>query len=84
MRRGKINMKITPLSLEDLFPGWYVGRGRNANVAYWTGETFLTIGKQFDKYVIKDEGLMEHGGCFIPTERVKIQWIIRELENKGV
>ena len=54
----------------DLKIGWYLGQGRNANVAYWTGSTFLTIGKKFDQYTIKDEGLYEEGYCFKPLKRI--------------
>jgi hypothetical protein len=56
---------------------WYVGRGRNANVALWcrVGDpgqlTFLTIGMTFGTFVVKDEGYYcdtegEVGGCFQP------------------
>jgi len=61
---------------KDLKRGWYKGKGRNADIAYWTGSTFLTIGKKFGKYVIKDEGLKEYAGqigfgcCFMPEERI--------------
>ena len=55
---------------KDLKKGWYIGKGRNANVAYWTGSTFLTIGKKFNHYVIKDEGLYEEGWCFNPLKRI--------------
>ena len=54
----KINLKL----------GWYQGIGRNANVALWTGTTFLTIGSKFNKDVIKDEGLYEEGYCFMPLK----------------
>lgn len=52
--------------------GWYSGKGRNADVAYWTGKTFLTIGRKFDQYLIKDEGyFVEMGfGCFQPLNRL--------------
>lgn len=55
---------------EDLTKGWYKGKGRNANIAYWTGKTFLTIGNKFDKYCIKNEGLWEEGWCFLPKEKI--------------
>ncbi len=54
----------------ELCKGWYSGKGRNADIAYWTGTTFLTIGKRFDQYVIKDEGLYEDGFCFKPEKRL--------------
>lgn len=50
---------------KDLIEGrWYVGRGRNANVALWgrigkgpnSRLTFLTVGFTFHNPVIKDEG----------------------------
>jgi hypothetical protein len=55
---------------EDLKKGWYKGIGRNSNVAYWTGRTFLTIGKTYDSYLVKNEGLFEEGGCFEPREKI--------------
>ena len=57
---------------KDLVWGWYKGKGRNSNVAFWTGETFLTIGPCFGDFSIKDEGLYkERGGCFSPLERIE-------------
>ena len=50
--------------------GWYLGKGRNSDIAYWTGNTFLTIGKKFGEYIIKDEGLYEKGWCFNPLKRI--------------
>lgn len=50
---------------KDLIEGrWYVGRGRNANVALWSriGKgansrlTFMTVGFTFHSPVVKDEG----------------------------
>jgi len=55
---------------KDLKRGWYQGKGRNADVAYYNGSTFLTIGKKFGQYVIKDEGLFEEGYCFKPKRRI--------------
>lgn len=60
---------------EDLKKGWYRGEGRNADVAYWTGKTFLTIGNKFGEYIIKDEGLYEEGWCFKPLERIADTYI---------
>lgn len=56
----------------ELTKGWYRGQGRNSDIAYWTGSTFLTIGKKFGKYGIKDEGYcLEKGfSCFKPDERI--------------
>ncbi len=61
----------TKVPRKQLIPGrWYVGRGRNANVALWTGETFLTIGFRFRQPDVKNEGYYEddaaQGGCFQP------------------
>lgn len=55
---------------KDLKQGWYMGKGRNADIAYWEGTTFLTIGKKFGIYIIKDEGLYEEGYCFKPEKRI--------------
>ncbi len=49
---------------------WYSGEGRNANIAIWTGETFLTIGRRFDEYSIKDEGHWDDGKCFRPNKEL--------------
>jgi len=53
---------------------WYVGRGRNANVALWgpvtrghVRLTFLTIGHNMQGATLKDEGYFANtGGCFQP------------------
>lgn len=55
---------------------WYVGRGRNANVACWVriGErlTFVTIGMKFGQPVVKDEGYYgPEDGCFQPFAPVE-------------
>lgn len=55
---------------EQLQKGWYKGKGRNSDIAYWTGETFLTIGEKFGEYIIKDEGLYQDGWCFKPMEKL--------------
>lgn len=52
---------MTQIPQKDLIEGrWYVGRGRNANVARWSRingrVTFLTIGFTFDTPNVKDEG----------------------------
>ena len=65
---------MTQIPKEELIEGrWYVGRGRNANVALWCriGDrfTFLTIGFTFKQPVIKDEGyfnMLQEDGCFQP------------------
>lgn len=59
------------INKSELKKGWYKGKGRNSNIAYWTGSTFLTIGKKFGHYVIKDEGLWEEGLCFKPEEKIE-------------
>lgn len=67
---------------EDLHIGWYKGKGRNSNVAYWTGKTFLTIGRRFDNYNIKVEGHYDDGGCFQPKILIELDktrdWKISE------
>ena len=46
---------------------WYVGRGRNANVAQWDGKHFLTIAEKCGSMVVKKEGYYEaEYGCFQP------------------
>jgi hypothetical protein len=59
---------LTQIPENELIEGrWYVGRGRRANVAYWTGKTFLTIGFTFAQAAIKDEGYYgPEAGCFQP------------------
>ena len=61
-------MKLTVLPKEQLIRGrWYVGRGRNANVALWDGEDFLTIGDEGGEMVVKREPYYEQeSGCFQP------------------
>jgi hypothetical protein len=61
-------VKLTVLPKESLVPGrWYVGRGRNANVALWDGEIFLTIADKGGEAVIKGEPYYEAAwGCFQP------------------
>jgi hypothetical protein len=44
------------IPLEHLEPGvWYVGRGRNNDVALWTGTYFLTIGSEMGRASMKRE-----------------------------
>ena len=58
---------------------WYVGRGRNANVARWCriGEnpgrlTFLTIGFKFNLPNVKHEGYYgPQDGCFQPFQLIE-------------
>lgn len=72
------------IPVKDLKRGWYIGEGRNANVAYWTGTTFLTIGSKFGEYIIKDEGAYEEGWCFKPFQRIsgtKIENFIESEKN---
>lgn len=59
----------TQIPLADLIPGrWYLGRGRNANVAFWTGRVFVTIGlKRGIGWDVKLESFFtENDGCFQP------------------
>ena len=67
--------KLTLIPQDKLVEGrWYVGRGRNANVALWVriGKnpgrlTFLTIGFKFHQPDVKDEGYYgPEEGCFQP------------------
>ena len=61
-------MKLTVVPKQSLVPSrWYVGRGRNANVALWDGEIFLTIADEAGEAVIKSEPYYEaEWGCFQP------------------
>ena len=61
-------MKLNVISKDELVEGrWYVGRGRNGNVAIWNGQYFLTIGMKFDDAVVKTEPYYEETtGCFQP------------------
>ena len=63
---------LSQIPQDKLIEGrWYVGRGRNANVARWirigSRLTFVTIGLRFDDPVIKDEEYYgQETGCFQP------------------
>ena len=61
-------MKLNVIPKSELVEGsWYVGRGRNGNVAMWNGQNFLTIGMKFDNAVVKTEPYYEETtGCFQP------------------
>jgi len=69
---------------------WYIGRGRNANVALWTkiGDrlTFLTIAPKFNQMVIKDEGYYHEdpqcGGCFQPFALVEEGTVVEPVGSK--
>ncbi|MDI6757250.1 MAG: hypothetical protein QME32_04430 [Endomicrobiia bacterium] len=45
---------------------WYVGRGRNNNVAFWDGDRFLTIGNNGEWIVKYEQYYMSKDGCFQP------------------
>lgn len=64
--------KLTVVPKPQLMEGrWYVGRGRNANVALWNGKYFLTIGMKFDNAVVKTEPYYEEtSGCFQPFQQI--------------
>lgn len=72
---------LSQIPESELIEGrWYVGRGRNANVALWTriGKppggrlTFVTVGSTFHQPVIKDEGYYgPEAGCFQPFALVE-------------
>ena len=69
-------MKLAQIPRDKLIEGrWYLGRGRNGNVARWTRMgtppmdrfTFLTIGMTFAQGCVKDEGYYGTAeGCFQP------------------
>ncbi len=65
-------MKYKVIPKNKLVEGrWYVGRGRNGNVAMWNGHNFLTIGMKFDNAVVKTEPYYEETtGCFQPFYQV--------------
>lgn len=61
-------MKVSVLGKDQLITDrWYVGRGRNGNVACWDGENFLTVSYKFDEPTVKIEPYYEaDSGCFQP------------------
>lgn len=76
---SKTGTERTQIPVDELIEGrWYVGRGRNANVARWSRMearglpgncrmTFLTIGFRFHQPDVKDEGYYgPEDGCFQP------------------
>src|ERR1051325_2379704 len=61
-------MLLSVLAKDQLIPGrWYVGRGRNSNVALWDGENFLTVAYKGEYPDVKIEPYYEaDSGCFQP------------------
>jgi hypothetical protein len=56
------------LTKYDLIEGqWYVGRGEDSNVGYWTGKAFIIIGHNSKGDIIKHEyHLEDKNGSFQP------------------
>lgn len=61
-------MKYKMIPKNKLVKGrWYVGRGRNSNLGYWTGKFFVTICSMGDYWDAKYEDYYtKNGGCFQP------------------
>lgn len=80
-----INMLRKQISKENLETGrWYIGRGRNGNVALWDGAVFLVIGEKFEKYVIKSEHYYTAtDGCFQPFLIIDEGRMIEPFEKVG-
>ena len=76
-------MKLTQIPQDKLVTGrWYAGRGRNANVAVWTGATFLTVGFTFKQGVVKDEGYYGPAeGCFQPFQLIDEGYTLEGLDG---
>lgn len=70
---------------EELIKGrWYLGRGRNNNLGYWNGNSFLTIGFKFNAPVIKFEDYYEEkSGCFQPFKIIDEGKILEQFEENG-
>lgn len=49
---------------------WYKGHGRNANIALWNGDAFLTYGAFFKTFEGKVETHWDDGGPFQPFEEI--------------
>lgn len=78
-------MKLNVIPKAKLVEGrWYVGRGRNGNVALWNGQNFLTIGMKFADAVVKTEPYYEEtSGCFQPFSPVDEGKIINPFGKQG-
>lgn len=59
---------FTVINIDKLKPSrWYIGRGRNSNVALWDGEFFITVGTSFGRFEVKYESYYtDDGGTFQP------------------
>lgn len=63
---------------------WYLGRGRNSNIAYWDGQVFITLGLEMNIPRIKiEEYYTEKEGCFQPFHLIDEGEIIEPFGNKG-
>ena len=69
------------IPLDDLETGrWYVGRGRNGNVALWDGHRFLIPAEKIDRLVVKREPYWEEeGGCFQPFRRIDEGFVVQPV-----
>lgn len=78
-----MNRKKIPIS--ELKVGrWYIGRGRNSNIAFWNGEDFLTISKKMKDWVIKAEPYYtELDGCFQPFKEINEGIVIKSVGKDG-
>jgi hypothetical protein len=78
-------VKLNVIPKAKLVEGrWYVGRGRNGNVALWNGRNFLTIGMKFGDAVVKTEPYYEEtSGCFQPFSPVVEGKIINPFGKQG-
>ena len=78
-------MKLKVLPKEQLIRGrWYVGRGRNANVALWDGEDFLTIADKGREMVVKRAPFYEkESGCFQPFLLVEEGQMVEPFGTSG-
>lgn len=45
---------------------WYHGKGRVANLGFWDGKNFYTIGRYYDSARMYTEGHYQDGGTFRP------------------
>ena len=61
-------MKYKQIPKMNLIKGrWYIGRGRNSNIGFWTGKDFITLGIVYNSWDIKGEPYYSRkGGAFQP------------------
>lgn len=67
--RYSLNLMIPKEKLEVL--GWYSGKGRNANIGFWDGSNFYTIGRFYEKVKMYQEGHYSNGGTFKPFKKLR-------------